>query len=239
MMLCGVSVVINSLGDVLGLMSRKRSSENGQLLVGFQSTEAFGCLHHAGGGPAQRHRGISPPLHVATDATHGPHHVLDRVGAGERAPEFYRQAEAVDGQHLVEPFEDTGGDSGRGLVKPTGEIAQQPLGFIGIIKLPSLPERPAYRRMQRLGQPLDHVAGFMNLTALDRRVGAEGATDDFAQRLGAVDDEQPADLGIKPALDQVVLIGEHRMSGEKKYYLANLSAKTDLRTLAATIKARR
>src|SRR3954462_14580797 len=55
----------------------KRSSENGQLLVGFQSTEAFGCLHHAGGGPAQRHRGISPSLHVAADATHGPHHVLN------------------------------------------------------------------------------------------------------------------------------------------------------------------
>src|SRR6516164_5101984 len=51
---------------------------------------------------------------------------------------------------------------------------------------------------------LDHVAGFMNLAALDRRVGAKGATDNFAQRLGAVDDEQPADLGIKPALDQVV-----------------------------------
>src|SRR5262245_42455841 len=60
MMLCGVSVVFNSLCDVLGLMSCKRSSENGQVLVGFQSTEAFGCLHHAGGGPAQRHRGISP-----------------------------------------------------------------------------------------------------------------------------------------------------------------------------------
>jgi hypothetical protein len=56
--------------------------------------------------------------------------------------------------------------------------------------------------MQRLGQLLDHVAGFMNmnLAALKRRVGAEGATDDFAYRLGAVDDEQPADLGIKPAL---------------------------------------
>jgi hypothetical protein len=53
-------------------------------------------------------------------------------------------------------------------------------------------------------QPLDQVAGFMNLAALDRRLGAEGATDDFVQRLGAVDDEQPADLGIKPALDQVV-----------------------------------
>ena len=38
--------------------------------------------------------------------------------------------------------------------------------------------------------------------------------------------------------DEAWLIGEHRISGEKKYYLANLSAKTDLRTLAATIKAR-
>src|SRR5262249_55730622 len=38
--------------------------------------------------------------------------------------------------------------------------------------------------------------------------------------------------------DEAWLIGEHRMSGENKYYLANLPAKTDLRTLATTIKAR-
>jgi len=38
--------------------------------------------------------------------------------------------------------------------------------------------------------------------------------------------------------DEAWLIGEHRMSREKKYYLANLPAKTDLHTLAATIKAR-
>ncbi len=38
--------------------------------------------------------------------------------------------------------------------------------------------------------------------------------------------------------DEAWLIGEHRMSGETKYYLANLPAKTDLRALAATIKAR-
>src|SRR5262245_44078076 len=85
MMLCGVSVVFNSLGDVLGLMRCKCSSKNGQVLAGFQSTEAFGCLHHAGGGPAQRHRGISPSLDVATDAAHGPHHVLiELVQASER-----------------------------------------------------------------------------------------------------------------------------------------------------------
>src|SRR6516225_8000838 len=38
--------------------------------------------------------------------------------------------------------------------------------------------------------------------------------------------------------DEAWLIGEQRTSGEKKYYLANLPAATDLRTLAATIKAR-
>ena len=38
--------------------------------------------------------------------------------------------------------------------------------------------------------------------------------------------------------EEAWLIGEHRMSGDNKFYLANLPAKTDLRTLAATIKAR-
>jgi hypothetical protein len=35
--------------------------------------------------------------------------------------------------------------------------------------------------------------------------------------------------------DDAWLIGEHRASGEKKYYLANLPAATDLRTLARWI----
>ena len=38
--------------------------------------------------------------------------------------------------------------------------------------------------------------------------------------------------------EQAWLVGEHRASGEKKYYLANLPAKTDLHALAATIKVR-
>src|SRR5437763_919514 len=57
-MLCGVSVVFNSLGDVLGLVCCKCNSEKGQVLIGFQSTEAFGCLHYAGGGPVQRLGGV-------------------------------------------------------------------------------------------------------------------------------------------------------------------------------------
>jgi SRSO17 transposase len=38
--------------------------------------------------------------------------------------------------------------------------------------------------------------------------------------------------------DEAWLIGEHRASGEKKYYLANLPAEANLRDLAAIIKAR-
>ena len=38
--------------------------------------------------------------------------------------------------------------------------------------------------------------------------------------------------------EQAWLVGEWRASGERKYYLSNLPAETDLKTLAATIKAR-
>lgn len=38
--------------------------------------------------------------------------------------------------------------------------------------------------------------------------------------------------------DEAWLVGEHRASGERKYYLANLPAETPLEELAATIKAR-
>ena len=38
--------------------------------------------------------------------------------------------------------------------------------------------------------------------------------------------------------DEVWLVGEWRSSGERKYYLSNLSPRTSLRTLAAAIKAR-
>src|SRR6516162_5965372 len=38
--------------------------------------------------------------------------------------------------------------------------------------------------------------------------------------------------------EEVWLVGERRASGEQKYYLVNLPADADLKTLAATIKAR-
>jgi hypothetical protein len=46
--------------------------------------------------------------------------------------------------------------------------------------------------MQELGRPIDHTASPVNLAMLDRHVDTKGSTDDLAQRLGAVDNEQPA-----------------------------------------------
>src|SRR6266404_4027612 len=66
------------------------------------------------------------------------------------------------------------------------------------------PERVGLMSCKRSSENGQVLRAFMNLATLDRRVGAEGATDNFAQCFGAVDDEQPADLGIEPALDQVV-----------------------------------
>jgi hypothetical protein len=92
-------------------------------------------------------------------------------------PQLCRELQTIDSQHLVETFENAGGNAGRLLVEPAGEIAQQPLGLVGIVELPGLAQRPADRGMQRLGQPLDHIAGLMELAPLDWRVGAEGAAD--------------------------------------------------------------
>ena len=38
--------------------------------------------------------------------------------------------------------------------------------------------------------------------------------------------------------DEVWLVGEHRPTGEQKYYVSNLPPDTSLKMLAATIKAR-
>ncbi len=43
---------------------------------------------------------------VPGDLAHRAERVFDNVGAGERAPEFVRQAEADDGEDRVQPLQD-------------------------------------------------------------------------------------------------------------------------------------
>jgi hypothetical protein len=113
MILCGNDLRFNLLGGVRSRPSDKRRSKDREEPVGFQTAEALSRFHHACRRPAERHGGISPSLHIATDATHRPHHVLDRIGAGERATQLGRQLQTIDGQDLVEPFENAGRNAGR------------------------------------------------------------------------------------------------------------------------------
>ena len=63
------------------------------------------------------------------------------------------------------------------LLQPSCQVPDQPLGLEGIVLFPGLPQGPAHRGVQRLGQPFGDVARLVHLTALDRRVFAEGPAD--------------------------------------------------------------
>jgi hypothetical protein len=80
----------------------QRVPEGGQMPVSLEPAEAGLRLHHSGSSPAQRHRGIAPSLHVARHTPDRALHVLDGIGAGERAAQLQRQSEAIDGQDLIE-----------------------------------------------------------------------------------------------------------------------------------------
>jgi len=109
------------------------------------------------------------------------------------------------------------------------------------------PVTPRGRPRQRIPDTLSVAAQDMLATAkwqnISWRAGTKGKLRArFAAVRVRVADGSPQRIKDKTYQhvpgEQAWLIGEHRASGEKKYYLANLPANTDLRTLAATIKAR-
>lgn len=85
-----------------------------------------------------------------------------------------------------------------------GQGAEQRLCALGVVAVPGLPQRPAGRGVQRLGQPVEDVARLVDRAALDRRIAPEDPADRHRQRLRPVDEEQPRHRGIEPALHQVV-----------------------------------
>lgn len=73
-----------------GVVLDQGAQEFRQLPMRLQSSEAGLRLHHASGGPPQGHRGIAPALHVACHVPDRALHVLDGVGAGQRAAQLGR-----------------------------------------------------------------------------------------------------------------------------------------------------
>ncbi len=150
-------------------------------------------------------------------------------------------------------------DAGYGLSAPfrQGLTARKLAWAVGIPR--HLKVYPANVRMifpvARRGRPRQrHVPDILSIPAEDMlanatwrtiswRTGTKGKLKArFAAVRVRIADGPPQRIGDKGQQhlpgEEAWLIGEHRMSGEKKYYLANLPAKINLRTLAATIKAR-
>src|SRR5258705_331001 len=185
-------------------MCLQSGTECRKLLVRLQSSEAFCGFLHGRRGPAQGHRGRSPSLHVAADATHGAHDILHDVGACERAAKFLWQAESRDGEDLVEALQNARRHARSVVFQPAREIADQLLGLLGVVPLPSLSQHAANSGMQRLRQPLHDVASLVNLAPLNQRLAPEAAPDRFRERLRTVDDEQPWHRRIEATRDEIV-----------------------------------
>src|SRR6516162_3351298 len=164
-------------------MCLQSGTECRKLLVRLQSSEVFCGFLHGRRGPAQGHRGRSPSLHVAADATHGAHDILHDVGACERAAKFLWQAESCDGEDLIEALQNARRHAWSVVFQPAREIADQLLGLLGVVQLPSLSQHAANSGMQRLRQPLQDVASLVDLAPVEpaprarklRRIAFESA----------------------------------------------------------------
>ena len=104
--------------------------------------------------------------------------------------------------------------------------------------------RPRKRRVPNvLSKSAEEMLANEKWRAVAWRKGTKGLLKaGFAALRVRVADGEPQRIGDKGMQhmpgEEVWLVGERRASGEQKYYLANLPADADLKTLAATIKAR-
>jgi SRSO17 transposase len=104
--------------------------------------------------------------------------------------------------------------------------------------------RPRKRHVpDHLSVPAEHMLADAKWRTLSWRTGTKGKLKArFAALRVRTADGPPQRIWDKGQQhlpgDEAWLIGEQRASGEKKYYLANLPVGADLRSLAATIKAR-
>lgn len=204
-MLRGPRDVGNGLDRHAIVVSLEGRTQNRQLLMRLQSSEALVGLDHAGRDP-----GISLAFDVARDAANGAHHVLGDVGTGERSTKLLRQLQPDDSQDFVEAFEDAGRYAGPLLAEATREIADQFFSLVGVIELPGLAQHPTGGRMMLFRQAFHDIARLVDLAALDRGGRTAGAADRLEQRFRAVGDEQSWHCRGEPARDQVVQQGLNR-----------------------------
>jgi len=148
------------------------------------------------------------------------------------------------GYGLSAPFRQ--GLSARGLVWAVGIPKQQKVYPAGVCLIFPVTGRGRPRKHaipDTLSVAAEAMLADAEWTKLSWRDGTKGPLRaSFATRRIRIADGPPQRIHDKGQQhmpgEQAWLIGEWRACGERKYYLSNLPAETDLKTLAATIKAR-
>ncbi len=93
-----------------------------------------------------------PAFDVAGDLTHRAERVLDDSWCTHKpAPEFVRQAEADDGEDLVQPLQDATRHARFLMLQTPGQVAQEPLGLVCVVLVPGLTERLLDARVSNVG----------------------------------------------------------------------------------------
>ena len=174
-MLRGPRDVGNGLDCHAIVVSLKGRTQNRQLLMRLQSSEALVGLDHAGRDPSQGHAGIPPAFDVAGDAANGAHHVLGDVGTGERSTQLLRQLQSDDSQDFVEAFEDAGRYAGPLLVEVDARDCGSIFQPCRHHRAPRPGAAPGGGRMMLFRQAFRDVARLVDLAALDRGGRTEGA----------------------------------------------------------------
>src|SRR6266446_1390516 len=148
------------------------------------------------------------------------------------------------GYGLSAPFRQ--GLTARGLVWAVGILGRQKVYPAGVKLIFPIAGRgrPRQRHIpDLLSMPSEDMLADAKWKNVSWRLGTKGRLQArFAAVRVRIADGPPQRIKDKGQQhlpgEEAWLIGEHRSSGEKKYYLANLPAEMDLRQLAATVKAR-
>ena len=113
------------------------------------------------------------------------------------------QAQANDGEGLVEPLTHRGSRSGMVAFKRTGQVVKTPFPERRRFTLEGLVQTPRDLGVLVIGQMGEDISPLMHLAALNGSSLAVDLGNGATQRLRPVDDEQHRTLSGQPPLDQV------------------------------------
>src|SRR5687768_10707846 len=162
------------------ITSAERVDEGTHVLVSATPLETFRGLDDPSHRPAQHHVPTAPARDVPMHSAEAADEILDCVRGAQRAPQGVTDVEREYGQCLIETFAETRRRTGIRVVELSCECLQLPARGGGVCTAIRTLQRRPCRALTARGQIAEHVAEFVDLTALHPRGLPQGLLDGFA-----------------------------------------------------------